>query len=129
MGVFIQNKNDFDLMKEKICRGDNLIHGGGVDLEEGENIFIFNDYGYLHKIEKEELIEWLEFRKKKLIELDPELEVQFRRAAYNRYSRVIDLLNGDEPAEWWKDKSSTTFQGTCYIKTRREGKEYELCVD
>lgn len=128
MGVFIQNKNNFDLMKEKICRGDNVIHGG-IDLEEGETVFIFNDYGYLHKIEKEELIEWLEFQKKKLIELDPELEVTFRRADYNRYSRVIDLLNGHEPSEWWKDKSLTTFRGPCYIKTRREGKEYELCVD
>ena len=129
MGVFGQNKNDFDIMKEKICRGDNLIHGGGVDLVEGETVFVFNDYGHQYKIERKELIDWLEFRKKKLIELDPELEVQFRRADYNRYSRVIDLLNGHEPAEWWKDKSLTTFRSPCYIKTRREGKEYELCVD
>ena len=128
MGVFVQNKNEFDIMKEKICRGDNVIHGG-IDLEEGEIVFVFNDYGYLHKIERKELIDWLEFRKKKLLELDPELEVPFRRADYNRYSRVIDLLNGNEPSEWWKDKSLTTFGGSCYIKTRREGKEYELCVD
>ena len=129
MGVFIQNKNHFDIMKEKICRGDNLIHGGGVDLNEGETIFVFNNYGHQYKIERNELIDWLELQKKKLLELDPELEVPFRRADYNRYNRVIDILNGLEPDEWWKDKSLTTFGGSCYIKTIREGKEYELCVD
>lgn len=69
MGVFIQNKNDFDLMKEKICRGDNLIHGGGVDLNEGETIFVFNNYGHQYKIERNELIDWLELQKKSCLSL------------------------------------------------------------